>query len=137
MSTVSPDDYGPRLYAYLETHWRAQGTNANAWVNQHPGIQGPTVSRWRNGSVPSLANMRAVADALGVSMLDVLTAAGVVDERDAKRAPATPAPPSIDAAIAGDPNLTDLQRRTLGDILASLREVEGGRATRRRGRTRG
>jgi hypothetical protein len=80
--------------------------------------------------------MRAVADALGVSMLDVLVAAGVVDPKDAKREATVPPPPSIDAAIANDPALTDLQRRTLRDILDALRKVETGDAKRVRARTR-
>lgn len=132
MSNTDPAEYGPRLYSYLERHWHALGTNANAWAGQHPAIQGPTVSRWKAGSIPSLPAMRAVADALGVTMLDVLVASGVVDPKDAKRELREPPPPSIDAAIAKDPELTDLQRRTLGDILESLRAVEGGQASRRR-----
>lgn len=134
---AQPDEYGPRLHAYLEQHWHAEGTNANAWVNQHPAIQGPTVSRWKTGSVPSLANMRAVADALGVPMIDVLIAAGVLDGDELNREPVAPATPSVDVAIEVDPNLTDLQRRTLRDILASLRAVEAGQTERKRGRTIG
>ena len=79
--------------------------------------------------------MRSVADALGVPAIDVLIAAGVVDPAEAKRKPvAPPADVSVDAAIENDTSLTDLQRRTLRDILRSLREVEGGRSSRARGR---
>ena len=127
---ASVDEWGPNLYAYLERYWRANGTNANAWTDAHPGIQGPTVSRWRTGTVPSLQAMRAVADALAVSMCDVLTAAGVIDAKEHGRKPVEPAEPNIDAAIANDPTLTDLERRTLRDILDAIRAVESGRSSR-------
>ena len=135
VNNVAPEsEWGPNLYRYLERHWRAQGTNANAWTYAHPGVQGPTVSRWQRGTIPSLPAMRAVADALEVPMADVLVAAGVMDKRELGREPATPPEPDIDAAIAGDPTLSDLARRTLRDILAGIRSVERGDTERSRGR---
>lgn len=121
--------YGPSLYAYLSEYWRAHDTNQNAWCDQHPGIQAPTVSRWRTGTEPRLSALRDVADALGRPLLEILVAAGILTPEEAGGY-VVPAPevPSIDAAIKLDPNLSDLQRRTLRDILKSLRDVESGRA---------
>lgn len=138
MTTADPAEWGPRLYEYLERHWKALGTNANAWTDANPGIQGPTVSRWRTGTVPSLQAMRAVADALGVPMVDVMIAAGVIDRSELDREPAAAPPePDIDAAIAGDRRLSPLARNTLRDILASIRKVEAGEAESARGRRMG
>lgn len=136
-ATANVDEWGPNLYAYLERHWRAAGTNANAWTDKNPGIQGPTVSRWRTGTAPSLLNMRAVADALGVPMVEVLAAAGVIDPKETGRKVDLPADPNIDAAIANDPSLSELQRRTLRDMLAAMRRVESGEVERVRGRASG
>lgn len=125
--TTDSREWGPRLYAYLEDYWREQGTNANAWTAQHPGVQGPTVSRWKVGAVvPSLQAMQAVADALGVTMLDVLIAAGVVDVGEVGRDAARAVVPDIDSAIAADPALADWQRRNLREFLDALRRVEAG-----------
>lgn len=134
MANTDPAQWGPALYSYLEAHWRAAGTNANAWAGSHPGVEGPTLSRWKSGdATPTLPRMVTIADALGVPLLDVLIGAGIVDRRDVGRDAARPAAPSIDAAIEHDPGLTALQRRTLRDMLAAMREVGSEpRVSRRR-----
>lgn len=129
-NNVDESEYGPRLYAYLEQHWRALGTNANQWTGLHPDLQGPTVSRWRTGSVPKIAAMRAVADALGVSLVDVLVAAGVLDKREVGRDAAAPPAPTIDAAIANDPTLHPRLRQTLRDLVDAWRSVDSGHAAK-------
>lgn len=124
---TDPGEWGPRLYAYLETHWQASGTNANAWADRNPGIQGPTLSRWRSGTAPSLPAMIAVADALGVTLVDVLLACGVLAPADVDGRTATqPAAPNIDVAIEHDPSLVRWQRDRLTEILAAMRQVEAG-----------
>jgi hypothetical protein len=135
MSGSDETTWGPNLYAYLERWWARQGTNANAWSYTH-GIQGPTVSRWQSGTAPSLQAMRQVADALGVPLVDVLVAAGVIDKRELSRETVELSPCTVDAALVSDPSLTDLQRRTLSDMLSALREVETGRTSEARGRQR-
>lgn len=136
---TEPEQWGPNLYAWLDAYWRSHNTNANAWADAHPGIQGATLSRWRSGTVPSLQAMRLVADAVDRPLVDVLTVAGAIRPGEAgdRPAPVTPEAPSIDVAIAQDPTLSPLARQTLGDILAAIRGVEGGGAgttTRRRRR---
>jgi hypothetical protein len=124
------EQWGPRLHAWLEAYWRANNTNANAWTDSHPGIQGATVSRWKSGTVPSLQAMRSVADALGISIVEVLKIAGVVREgEDGHGEVIVPAPPSIDVAIAQDESLSPLARKTLRDILAAIRAVERGESS--------
>jgi len=140
--TTDISEWGPRLYAYLERHWTAEGATANRWAYAH-GIQGASISRWKTGDVtPSLERMVDVAAALDVTVLDVLIAAGVVDEADAKRPASLPVPPSIDAAIAHDPDLSPELRRSLRDFVAAwrrvdAREVEEVRSAPRKARRRG
>jgi hypothetical protein len=131
--TSQAETWGPNLHAYLEKWWQRLGTNSNAWSYAN-GIQGPTVSRWKSGTVPSLQAMLTVANALGVSMFDVLVAAGVVDKRELGREVVEPGPCTVDAALKTDPSLTELQRRTLTEMLAAIREVESGETGEVRGR---
>lgn len=129
MSNDDGSSYGPNLYAYLESYWRAHGTNQNAWCDAHPGIQAPTVSRWRTGTEPRLAAFRAVADALGYPVLDVLVAAGVITEAEAGGHTATVATsPTVDVALKVDQSLTSAQRGILRDMLSAMRDVSAGNA---------
>lgn len=132
--TADSAQWGPNLYAWLETYWRAHGTNANAWSDAHPGVSGATISRWKTGTVPGLTAMRAVADALGMSLVDVLTVAGVIREGEtgARHVP-DPELPSIDLAIDTDPTLSDPARDALRGVLNGIRRVESGRADEVRG----
>lgn len=118
------EKWGPRLYTWLEAYWRANDTNANAWADANPGIQGATLSRWKTGTVPSLPAMRAVADAAGISLVDVLGIAGALRPGEAEHEPPVPVAPSVDVAIAQDPELSPLARKTLRDMLAAIREAE-------------
>ncbi|HET8581732.1 MAG TPA: helix-turn-helix transcriptional regulator [Jatrophihabitans sp.] len=121
--------HGPALYAYLADYWRTNGTNQNAWCDQHPGIHAPTVSRWRNGTEPRLSAFRAVADALGVSILDVLQAAGVITAAEAKgRTVAPHAAPSLDVALERDETVPASARRAIAEMLRAIRDVESGKA---------
>jgi transcriptional regulator with XRE-family HTH domain len=122
-------DHGAALYAYLSAYWRAHGTNQNAWCDAHPGIQAPTVSRWARGTEPSLSALRKVADALGISMLDILIAADVITEAELDRpAPAAPAAPSFLDAVRLDPDLTDREREIYPEMRAAFAAVTTGRA---------
>lgn len=120
-----PTEYGPRLYAYLEAFWRANNTTANAWCDQHPGIHGPTLHRWRNGAEPKLSGCRAVADALGVSLVDLLLASGVIRKDETEgRDPVHFAPPSLDAALKHDESVSPRLRGILRDMVKQYREAE-------------
>jgi hypothetical protein len=76
--------------------------------------------------------MRAVADAAGVSLVDVLAIAGALRNGEATSEPPVPAPPSIDVAIAQDPDLSPLARKTLRDLLGAIREAEAAEPERPR-----
>lgn len=142
MLHMSNDDaatYGPNLYAYLAEHWTALGTNQNAWCDAHPGIHAPTVSRWRTGTEPRLPAFRQVADALGVSVVDVLVAAGVLrSDEVGGRVATAPVPASLDVALRTDPTLSDDLRKAVRDIVRAWRNVESGEAetVTRKGRGR-
>ena len=127
MPASDPSTWGPNLYRYLERHWVARNTNATAWADIHPGVRAPTLYRWGGGTVPRLESLPPVAEALGVWMLDILFAAGVIDADEAKRAPvAAPPVPNIDIAIKYDPNLSDFERSKLREMRDALRSVETG-----------
>lgn len=117
--TADPSEWGPRLYAHVDAHLRAAGLTVNAWADAHPGVGGPTLSRWRDGVTPRLETMLPVAAALGETILDLLVVAGVVDPDDPRRDA-----PTIEAALRGDPGLSDLERTTMTQILAALRKAE-------------
>lgn len=133
-SRADADQWGPRLYEYLEAVWRADGTNQNSWSLEHR-IPAATISRLGSGAVPSLSTMRTIADALGLTLVDVQLVAGVLDEAEVKRkAPAAPAPQSIDDVIETDPTLQDWQRKAVSDVLTMVRGVESEIARGRRRR---
>jgi hypothetical protein len=116
-------EWGPNLYRHLEAHWHAVGTTQNAWSEAN-GFHPSTVYRWGQGKQPGLDHMQAVAAALGVTLLDVLLIAGVIDAEDVGRAaPTAPEPTSPEVAIRGDESLNDWQQRHLLDFLASIRDV--------------
>lgn len=78
---MTPDsrEWGPRLYAYLEATWKDEGISLDAWARLE-GVQAPTLSRWRHGKVePSLSSMIGLARLLGVPLIDLLIAAGVLE----------------------------------------------------------
>lgn len=121
-------EYGPNLYRFLADYWRATGTNQNAWCDAHPGIHAPTVSRWRTGTEPRVAAYRAVADALGRPILDILQIAGVITADEAKGRAVTPTTaPSIDDALRLDDTVPASVREALASMLQATRDVAAGR----------
>lgn len=129
MSNDDAGSYGPNLYAYLAEHWRALGTNQNAWCDAHPGIHAPTVSRWRTGTEPRLPAFRTIAEALGVPVVDVLVAAGVLQPDEVGgRTPAQPTTATLDLALRTDPDLSVGLRKAVRDIVRAWRTIEAGEA---------
>lgn len=131
MTQTDPASWGPNLYAYLETYWAAHGTNANAWSDKHPGIQSATISRWQGGSIPSLPVMQRVADALNVTVLDLLVVAGIVSAADIGRGPSTPPVPATETVLANAADLEPWQRDGLTGLLAAMRDAHSARPKRR------
>jgi transcriptional regulator with XRE-family HTH domain len=74
---------------------------------------------------PSISVLRAIARALGVPLETLLAQAGVLD-RDAKEGDA-PRAADTEAAILGDPHLSEPQRVALLSVYRSFVPLRGGR----------
>jgi hypothetical protein len=106
--------YGRELYNLVEKAWKSQGLVCNSWCDAHPGLSGPTVSRWRSkGHAPQLDKIRLVADALGMGMLELLVAIGVVTDAEASGPTKTIKVWSFDEALCNDPTLTDPREKAI------------------------
>lgn len=117
------------------------GITRGQWCRE-VGLSDSTVSRWRTDTEPNLMNMKVVADGLGRPLIDILIAAGYLDPKDVRGRTVTPrVQPDAITAIQSDPTLTEIERDTLLQMLAAMRQVASGatgrseihrRATRRR-----
>jgi hypothetical protein len=124
--------HGARLTKYLEQEWAARNTTRGAWCRS-VGLAGSTVLRWSQGVEPDLRNLQVVAEGLNRRLVDVLFAAGYIDESDVRVR--TVAPPrmrtDVKAAIKADPTLSDPEREAL---LAVHNAFQTLASTRRRTR---
>ena len=75
---------------------------------------------------PSISVLRAIARALGVPLEALLGQAGLLD-RDAGEGGRPPAPPDTEAAILGDPHLSEPQRVALLSVYRSFVPLRGTR----------
>ena len=107
----------------------APGQSMRSFCLEH-GLDNARISAWEsNPSDVSIDRMREFAEALGLTLGQVMVIAGYGDEDDFGGAtPPAPAAPnvSIDFALEHDPELSDFARRTLREILESIRAVERG-----------
>lgn len=103
---------------YLQTQLdRHSWTRAD--LARASGIDASLIGRWIRGEVvPGVPAARAIADAVGRPMLEVLVAAGLLTPEEAKQR--TTAPPS-------PAELTDEQ--LIGEVARRLQEGRGGRGT--------
>jgi hypothetical protein len=69
---------------------------------------------------PSVRVLKAIAGALNLSAEQLLVQAGVLEGSE----PTTPAPPSVEEAVQGDPRLNDDQRAALLSVYRSFVEDE-------------
>lgn len=121
-------DHGQRLAAYVRA-MLAPGQSMRSFCIEH-GLDNARVSAWESapGDV-SIDHMRAFGDALDLTLGQVMVIAGYGTEDDfGGIEPPEPAAPnvSLDFALEHDPELSDFARRTLRDMLASIRAVEAG-----------
>jgi hypothetical protein len=116
MSDTS-ERYGPALAEWIDTLRGDQSVRSFAMTH---GLDPARVHAWANGATPSMPQLRSVADGLDVSLGTVLAAAGMAreDELTVVKGDTAP-PPSIDAAIAGDPTLEPFER----DFLRNARDL--------------
>lgn len=142
MSRIN-EGHGQRLYALVKADWDAQGITRNAWCDMHPGLQGPTVSRWEKGTSPGVDKLRLVAEALNMGMLELLVAIGVLSSDEAGGVVPAPRPdaPSVSVAIERDPSLSDWERDQMRNLWSAIHAVEArtaqqaSRSTTRRNRS--
>jgi transcriptional regulator with XRE-family HTH domain len=75
---------------------------------------------------PSISVLRAIARALGMPLEALLGQAGLLD-RDPGEGDGPPAPPDTEAAILGDPRLSEPQRVALLSVYRSFVPLRGTR----------
>lgn len=125
MNLMSPSkkvqSHGVQLTRFLEKEWDALYTTRGAWCRAN-GLADSTVYRWSQGVEPDLRNMQTVADGLNRRLVDILFAAGYLDESDVRVRTVTPPRERIEleAAIRTDPELTDSEREALLAVHAAF-----------------
>lgn len=120
-------DHAQRLAAYVRA-MLAPGQSMRSFCAER-GLDNARISAWEsNGGDVSIDHMRTYGDALGLTLGQVMIAAGYGDEDDFGAAPPPPVAPnvSIDFAIEHDPDLSDFARRTFREMRATIRAVESG-----------
>lgn len=124
--------HGPALVAYLDQLRDGQSVRA---FGLERGIDPAQINKWRNGAAPSLDHLRRVADALELTLGEVLIIARFGTREDftvSTRPPPLPAPPRIADAIKKDPDLSDAEREVLQGVWGALEAARAGRKPSRR-----
>lgn len=93
---------------YLEAEWASRGTS-RADFGKQVRFADSQFTNWAKGRMPRLAPLREIADALGISAVEVLHGMGFLTDEEAREV----GPPNIDEAIERDPRLTDEMRAAL------------------------
>ena len=96
---------------------RATGFGSNSDLAKATGVPDSVISRWRtSGTTPSIGQLRRLGDALQVSLLELLVAAGHLSADEAgvtTFSPAVRVARSTRDAIRDDPDLDDDLRHLL------------------------
>lgn len=141
MSDSDSNQAGPALARYFHAQM-LPGESLRAFCISR-GIDYNRAVQWQSGAEPRMGHLQRVAEALGLTLLQVLVIAGFISEDEAGGAGVVPPRPSLDEAIAYDGSLSEDSKDTLRRIVAGLRAVESGeaeqakvtkRTTRRAGR---
>lgn len=119
---------GPALVAYLNQ--LRNGQSMRQFCIER-GLDNSRVSRWADGGTPSVEHLRATAQALDMTLAEIMVICGFAEpEEFTWRPPRGPEPPSFAAATAdspgGDPSLTDLEKAALRSTLEGIRSVVQG-----------
>lgn len=118
-------EYGPALMVYVDAELALLDVSPTSFALKH-GIQPGQFTRWRQGIMPGLDAITELAAALGKPPLELLAITiGAVQDGD-PGAPAHFDPPTIAAAIALAPDLTEQERELLQGVLAGLQKFRQG-----------
>jgi hypothetical protein len=122
------------LYDWLERYWAANGLSPSGW-SKLVGLSPSTVLRWAH-SDPDISSLRAIAQATGMTMIELLVIAEIITPDEANgivpREPLEPAPYSVEDAIDHDPQLSDQERKVLRAALDLVRQTKRtGRSARK------
>jgi len=115
---------GREWAAYLESAMRSAGLT-QAELARRSGLAESMVSRWLRGlNQPDVPNLRRVGPVLGVSMLELVVAAGYLslEEAELQDAPEPPGPTQVGISTDG---LTADQIRQLEGFASFLRAQNG------------
>lgn len=118
-----------RFSEWFDTLARDRGFETDASVARTLGIQQSVIKRWREGSAPSVDNLRKVSHRLSVPMQQAMIAAGYLTEDEAAVV-TIPADPST---LTNDQLMAELARRVAAfdDSGAGIdQNVAGGREVR-------
>lgn len=132
MTHATTTNHGKELAAFLQREWDDLGVTRGEWCRM-AGIADSTVMRWKAGTAPDISNLRAIADALGRSLPEILIAGRYMTEEESRglvvrRSP----PPSMRDTIARDPDLTDVEREVLRQMLDGVLMLREGKSAGRR-----
>lgn len=125
----------PPLVRYLDTLRGEQSIRAFATSK---GIDHNAIHRWRKGGKPEIDGLREIANALDMSLGEVLIIAGYATPKDFDGTKPRPAQgPSLKDAIEYDPTLSPDTRQMLRLFLSQVSEVapKDGRTGKGRKRT--
>lgn len=111
---------------WFDAIYRERGYEHDAAVARALGIQQSVIKRWREGSAPSIDNLRKVSRVLEVPMQQTLIAAGVLTEGEASvvKVPADP------STLTNAQLIAELSRRVDAFDDGSLAEIRAMRAPR-------
>lgn len=105
---------------FLDEAMKAKGLT-QAGLATASGIGDAVISRWLNkGNQPDIANLRRLVVPLGVSLLELMVAAGHIEPAEAKLKDRPKAPEPVRRGISTD-GLNPTQEQQLADYVAFLR----------------
>jgi transcriptional regulator with XRE-family HTH domain len=128
-------DQSPQWGSWLGARMAATGFESNSDLARRTGVPDSVISRWRtSGTVPSIGQLRRLQQALQVSLLELLVAAGHLSADEAGITSFTEpvrVPRDTRAAIRNDPALEDDLKHLLEvqyDAMLSVARARRGQA---------
>lgn len=121
--TPEEREYGQRLAAYIDQ--RRGYTSIRKFAALH-GLDNARISAWRKGRTPNVAHLRPTAQALDLTIAELLEVMGVGDHDDfVVREPSPLSERAAQAASTAD-ELTDEEWRGVQELLDVIRRLRAG-----------